>query len=65
MAPSPELKASGETKTNAENNIDSGAREPANLQRTSNQQNVKVFLFLFFTLNFVLSPHPLIICKSK
>lgn len=50
MAPSPELKASGETKTNAENNIDSGAhREPANLQRTatSNQQNVKVLFILF------------------
>lgn len=48
MAPSPELKASGETKPNAENNIDSGAhREPANLQRTatSNQQNVKVIFF--------------------
>lgn len=45
MAPSPELGASGDTKTNVENNIDSGAqREPANLQRTatSNQQNVKV-----------------------
>lgn len=48
MAPSPELKPSGDTKTHAENNIDSGAqREPANLQRTTS--NLKVFFFLLFS----------------
>lgn len=64
MAPSPELKTSGDTKTHAENNIDSGAqREPANLQRTTS--NLKVHFFFCFFLNFVLSSLPFITIKSK